>query len=245
MKMLGKTIVITGGGSGIGLALARQWVERGNTVIIVGRSLSRLEEALSVEPRLLAFPCDIRQEAEQRRLVEWLAEMGLEADVLVNNAGVQVLSRFDRQPLPSPTAIQDELDTNFTAAVCLSMLFIPLFLQKPEAAIVNITSGLALVPKESAPIYCASKAALSSFTRTLRYQLEATPIKVFEAMAPLVDTAMTAGRGTGKMSTGQFAREVIQGIEAGRVHIPVGKVKLLEALLRISPSLARQIMRRY
>lgn len=243
MKLAGQTILITGGGSGIGLALAKQLAGMDNQVIIVGRDFAKLEAAQREVPSLATYSCDISQEEERLRLAEWVYHNYPKLSVLFNNAGIQLHTRFDLKQLPSLELLQQEMDTNFTAVIRLSSLFLPLLRQRPEAAIINVTSGLALAPKQSAPIYCASKAALSSFTRTLRYQLESTAVQVVEAMAPMVDTDMTAGRGKGKISPQQFAREVIRGIQQGRAVIHGGKVKLLYLLHRLIPELTYRIMR--
>jgi uncharacterized oxidoreductase len=134
---------------------------------------------------------------------------------------------------------------NFSALVALSVGLLPLLAQQESAALVNISSGLALTPKKSSPVYCATKAAVRSFTRTLKYQCEdAQPhVKIIEALPPLVDTGMTAGRGSGKISAAQCATEIISGIEAGSSEIYVGKSKLLRLVLRVLPSAAYKIMR--
>jgi uncharacterized oxidoreductase len=243
MKLSGQCIFISGGGSGIGLALARQLVKRENKVIIVGRDLEKLEAAKAEAPALHVYSCDISRTEERMQLVQWLQVEHPDLNVVFHNAGIQYHRRYDLEPMPALEDIQYEMDTNFTAAVHLSTLLLPQLLRKPRAAIIHVTSGLVIAPKEASPIYCASKAALSTFTRSLRYQLESTPVQVIEAMAPLVDTAMTAGRGKGKISPEAFAREVIQGIERGRTVIHGGKVKLLSMLHRIVPSFTYRLMR--
>jgi uncharacterized oxidoreductase len=127
----------------------------------------------------------------------------------------------------------------------LSAGLLPLLARQPSAAILNITSGLALAPKKSSPVYCATKAGLRSFTRALRYQCEdALPhVHVVEALPPLVDTAMTHGRGRGKISPEACAAEIVAGLKAGRREIHVGKAKLLRAVIRLSPALGYRIMR--
>ena len=118
-----------------------------------------------------------------------------------------------------------------------------MLMDQPSAAIVNITSALAVVPKQSAPIYCATKAALHSFTKALRYQLDGTPVNVFEIIPALVDTAMTKGRGKGKISADALAKEALRGIESDKYEIQIEKTKLLLALNRILPSVAERIIR--
>jgi uncharacterized oxidoreductase len=134
---------------------------------------------------------------------------------------------------------------NFSSPIQLTVALVPLLLEQPEAMIVNITSGLALAPKQSSPVYCAAKAGLRSFTKALRYQAKARAqhVRIVEALPPLVDTDMTRGRGRGKISPDACAAEIIAGMEAGREAIYVGKAKLLRAIHGLSPSAADRLMR--
>ncbi len=125
----------------------------------------------------------------------------------------------------------------------LIKLLLPALHAQPSAAIVNVSSGLALVPKQSAAVYCASKAGLHSFTTALRWQLEGSTIAVFEIMPPLVDTAMTAGRGRRKLSPDALAAEFWSGWCADRLVLPIGRTKQLVWLQRWLPHLAERIMR--
>jgi uncharacterized oxidoreductase len=129
--------------------------------------------------------------------------------------------------------------------VALSAGLLPLLARQPSAALVNVTSGLALAPKRSAPVYCATKAAVRSFTRALRYQCEdgGLAVRVIEAIPPLVDTPMTAGRGRGKLSPERCAAEILAGVRRGAAEIPIGRTRLLRGLQRLSPALAYRIMR--
>ena len=130
---------------------------------------------------------------------------------------------------------------NFTSLVALTSACIPLLKANEEAAIVNISSGLAVTPKASAPVYCATKAAVHSFSKSLRYQLrESLPhVRVFEVMPPLVDTNMTSGRDEdNKMKPKDVAAEVFSALRSNRTEVKVGKVKLLSLLQRLSPRLA-------
>lgn len=120
----------------------------------------------------------------------------------------------------------------------------PKLLEKKEAAIVNVSSGLGLVPKESAPVYCASKAGLHIFSKSLRYQLESTNVKLFEIIPSLVDTDMTKGRGKGKLIPEQLVEEFWKNFVKDKYEIKIGKVKLLHLINRISPKLAESIMKK-
>jgi uncharacterized oxidoreductase len=161
--------------------------------------------------------------------------------VLVNNAGMQISTPIAQN---TPELIAHELQVNFLAPVLLSRAYLPLLIKQPCAAIINVSSGLALVPKEASSMYCASKAALHSFSKTLRWQLESTSVRVFEVLPPLVDTAMTTGRGKGKISADQLVQEFWTGFINDRYEMRIGKTKLLSWINRLSPVLAEKIMRK-
>jgi len=242
MILTDNTILITGGASGIGLALAEALLKEGNRVIVCGRNAARLQEAGQKLPGLITVVCDVSREEDQDRLQKQLQEDYPTLNILINNAGIQRnyhltdLQDYDGQ-------IREEIAINFTAAVTLTSRLLPLLLRQERAAVVNVTSSLAIVPKQSAAVYCATKAALRSFTHSLRYQLEGTPCKVFEVVPPLVDTAMTQGRGSNKISPQQLASEVLEGLRADRSEILVGKSRLLFLLHRLLPAVVAKIMR--
>lgn len=165
-----------------------------------------------------------------------------DVNILINNVGIQSNYDFADRAI-SVDRVDTELDINLVAPLYLTKQFLPQLLTKQSAAIVNISSGLAIVPKQSAPIYCASKAALHSFTRALRWQIESTTVKVFEVIPPIVDTPMTAGRGRGKISPETLVAEFWTDFERDRYEIRIGKTKLLVILDRIMPTLAEQFIR--
>jgi uncharacterized oxidoreductase len=231
------TVLITGGATGIGFALAEKFHSVGNRVIVVGRSETALSKASSALPGVETYAADISIAQDRDRLVARFPDVS----VLVNNAGVQINTPIAES---TPEEIVHELNVNFLAPVLLSRAFLPLLVQQPLAAIVNVSSGLALVPKETAAMYCASKAALHNFTKALRWQLEGTSVRVFEVIPPLVETAMTTGRGKGKISSAQLAEEFWEGFKADRYEMLIGKTKLLKLVNRLAPSVAERIMRR-
>ena len=134
---------------------------------------------------------------------------------------------------------------NIEAVVAISAAAVPLLRSQRSGAIVNISSGLANAPKKSAPVYCASEAAVRIFTRALRYQCEdqASHVRVVDAVLPLVDTDMTRGRGRGKIAPEAAAAAIIEGLRRDRVEIHVGKSALLRRLMRLAPSLAYRRLR--
>ena len=164
-------------------------------------------------------------------------------DILINNAAVQYLPKFTDESF-NIDGIEEEVAINFTAVCRLTSLLLPALKKSSRGVIVNVNSGLALAPKTTSAIYCATKAALDNFSRSLRYQLESSNVDVLQAFLPLVETPMTEGRGSGKMLASDAARAIIQGIEQGRKENYIGKSKLLAVLMRIAPSIARNIMKK-
>ena len=236
MHTSGHRVLITGGAKGIGLALAKQFHSAGNHVTLVGRDLAALQAAANALPGAKTRVADVANARDRSALVEEFSD----TTVLVNNAGVQRNGEFAQM---AATDIESELQVNLLAPMLLTHAFLPHLQRQVASAIVNISSVLALVPKQSASAYCASKAALHSFTRSLRWQLENTSVRVFEVMPPLVDTAMTANRGVGKMSPEALARAFWAGFQADQYELRVGKAKAAGFIARVSPTLAERIMR--
>ncbi len=226
MQLTGNTILITGGATGIGFALARQLSERGNRVIICVRSAEALQTAQAVVPALVTRVCDVADAESRRSMVEWLNTAHPALNMLINNAGVQY-----RRSLEDVSAL-DELETevaiNFTAPIRLIGEILPLLKRQHQAAVVNIGSGLAFVPMADVPVYCATKAALHSFTLSLRHQLRKTGIRVVEMAPPIVDTGLGSGtrsKGTASramMSAEAFSSEALAQLENDRDEILVG-----------------------
>jgi uncharacterized oxidoreductase len=229
-------VLITGGATGIGFALAKKFVAAGNRVVVVGRTGQTLAEAARLLPRLETCQADVSIAADRARLVSTYPDIS----VLVNHAGIQHITPF----LDSTAdAIEQELNVNFLAPALLCPAFLPTLLRRQSAAIVNVSSGLALVPKQTASIYCASKAALHSFSKTLRWQLEGTPVRVFEVLPPVVNTAMTAGRGRAKISPDTLADEFWRGFQRDRFEMRIGLVKWFAFMHRVAPSLVERLVR--
>lgn len=236
MHTTGHTVLITGGASGIGFALAEKFHAAGNRVIVVGRNQDALAKAAAALPGIITRVADISLAEDRQQLVTEFSDIS----ILVNNAGVQYNLPLGES---SDHEIEYELNVNFLAPVLLSRAFLPHLQEREESAIINVSSGLAIVPKQVAAIYCASKSAMHSFSKTLRWQLEGSPVRVFEILPPLVDTAMTAGRGKGKISPAELAREFWEGFQADKYEMLIGKTKLLYFLNRLLPSVAVKIMR--
>ncbi|WP_013335031.1 SDR family oxidoreductase [Gloeothece verrucosa] len=245
MKLSNHTVLITGGTAGIGLELARSFKKRGNDVIVCSRNPKRLTLAAEELGDIETIQCDLAKDADLYTLVDKVSARKQKLSILINNAGVQLNYNFLTNKLKLEK-IDWEIAVNFNALVKLTNLCLPLLRQNPESAIVNVSSGLAFAPKQSAPVYCATKAAVHIFSKTFRYQMEdaGLNIAVFEAILPLVATEMTKGRGEGhKISPKQVAQEVVSAMEKDQYEIYVGKVKLLMLVRRFIPELAEKILR--
>lgn len=227
MKINGNTIVITGGATGIGFALAEELVKGGNEVIICGRRESLLKEAKRKLPQLHIKVCDVSQERQRKDLVSWVSSHFEDVNILVNNAGIQRLIDFT-SGASNRNPDEDEIDINLKAPVRLSEMFIPLLMKRKQAAIVNVSSGLGFCPIAVMPVYCATKAALHSFTMSLRHQLRNTSIKVFEIIPPTVDTDLDKGARDrrGQKDRGipatEVALAVIKALEKDEYEMAVG-----------------------
>ena len=223
MKTSGNTVLITGGATGIGLAMAEAFINSGNRVIICGRRREKLEIAKSRLPQVHTLAYDVTREAERNSLIGQLKNDFPELNVLVNNAGIQRFVDFKTGHY-EPADIQQEIDTNLAAPIFLSGLCVPLFLKQKQAAVANVSSGLGFIPIAAMPVYCATKAALHSFTVSLRQQLKNTPIKVFEIIPPTVATELgsteEAQRG---ITPAEVARAALEGIGNDNYEIAVGE----------------------
>lgn len=232
LELGGNTVLITGGGTGIGFALATEFVNAGSTVIVCGRRKSKLQAAKRELPGLYIKQCDVSLESERRDLLRWVTNRFPNLNILVNNAGIQRQVDFTSPSVarvPSPK--DDEVGINLTAYIRLCALFTPKLLKRKQAAIVNISSGLGFVPIAMMPLYCATKAAIHSFTTSLRHQLRGTSVRVFEAVPPTTDTELDrsfageeeqAYRG---VSPKEVAAAIVEGMRADKFEILIGQAQ--------------------
>ncbi|WP_421750317.1 SDR family oxidoreductase [Croceimicrobium sp.] len=242
MKLSGNTILITGGSSGIGLALAKRFLNLDNQVIICGRSKDKLEQLKGEMPEISTFCGDLSASKTLVELQNFIETEYPHLNILINNAGIQYNYTFSDES-EILTKIDYELACNLNAPIKLSALLLPCLQRQSQSAIINVSSALFISPKSSAPVYCASKAALHIFTQSLRYQLEDSPIQVFEIIPALIDTPMTKGRGKSKMSPDQLVDEFLDNFKANRKESYIGKTKLLRLLHRFAPSKAESLMK--
>jgi uncharacterized oxidoreductase len=247
LSLAGRTIVLTGATRGIGRALAEQLVAEGARVFAVARdrqALKQLHTHLGVA--LAPIPCDLEDASARAEMIARIVDSADCLDGLINNAGIQYeMAFFGTDASEQVGLINREIEVNLAAPVHLAALLLPKLANSDQAFLLNITSSLAIAPKEAAPVYSATKAGLRSFTTALRYQAKRSHahVHVIEAVMALVDTDMTAGRGRGKITPARAARGIIRGIKQGREVIWVEKARLLPILARISPRIPARILR--
>jgi len=221
MELPSNTVLVTGGASGIGLALAERFLDAGSRVLVCGRRSSQLAAARARRPALVTRACDLSRAAEREALVEWAVREHPSLNVLVNNAGIQRRVAL-ADPEPWETT-HEEIAVNFEAPVHLARLLLPHLRRQPRAAIVNVSSGLAFVPLANVPIYCATKAAIHSVTLSLRHQLAGTTVEVIELAPPAVNTDLGGpGLHTFGVSVDELADAAMAGLAAGRPEVAHG-----------------------
>ena len=233
MNTSGNTILITGGTSGIGLAFAEEFIKNNNTVIITGRRQERLEAIKKKFPNIIIKNSDVANNGERVALTNWAEEYYPQLNIFKNNAGIQLTT-----DLTSPADIERislEVETNFIAPTHLASLFAPIVAKNKDAAIINITSGLAFVPIAFMPVYCATKAAMHSITLSLRHQLKKSGVKVFEIAPPAVDTELGHDRRTDKSQSHggipvvEFIEGAMNAIKNDQLEAPIGMAIGLKA----------------
>lgn len=241
MKLVDRNIIITGATSGIGLALALLLAEH-NHITVLARKSERSVALIAAIPAVRFIPTDLANAQSVEAAGLTLANE-TQPHGLINCAAIQYTPLYTDSDFVRAT-ISREIAINLTSVCELTALVLPALLAKDEAFIMNVNSGLGLVPKTESAVYCATKGGLNIFTQALRNQLRSTNICVQQAFLPLVDTPMTSGRGTGKLEAGDVAARILTAIEQGDEDTYVGKVKLLRAINFLAPPLARWIMRR-
>lgn len=238
MKLTNKTILITGGATGIGFALAKALANRNNKVIITGRRLDRLKEAQKRTPALQYFQGDVSNAASIDALFAHLKQQGVVLDVVFNNAGVLEIWDILEQTIPTADLFT-RIGTNLTGPIAVTQAFIRQADHRKMNHIINITTEAAIMPVPILPLYSSSKAGLSAFTKALRVQLRDRDFRVIEIVPPAVESKMTTEdmhNSTKLVAPDVFAQQVIAKIEAGKLEFaPSANARSLKIIRRFFP----------
>jgi len=220
MSLASNVVLVTGGASGIGQAIVERFVKAGSQVLVCGRREDRLAQ-IKKELGVKTFVCDVAKNDERIALFEWATKEAPALNVLVNNAGIQRFVNLNENEEWDST--EEEIAINLHAPIHLCRLFVAHLMKQKNPAIMNVTSGLAFSPLAKAPVYSATKAALRSFTLSLRYQLAKTPIRVVEIIPPAVNTDLG---GPGQHDFGvplkEFADSIMARVDKGDLEVPFG-----------------------
>jgi uncharacterized oxidoreductase len=237
MILTGRTILITGGSAGIGLSFALKFLELSNTVIVTGRRQAVLDAVKAKYPHLHTIQSDVAETSQVLALAERMKRDFPKLDVLINNAGISQYKNLKTSSL-DVAGLMTEMNVNVGGVIRMNSAFIDQ-LTANKGTIINVSSGLAFVPLPCLPIYCATKAAIHSYTQSLRFQLEDSGVEVIELMPPAVQTDMTADivgdPGIVMISTAELVRQSFASLRAGALEVRPGQSRLLALMRRIAP----------
>jgi uncharacterized oxidoreductase len=238
MKLTGRTILITGGSAGIGLAFALKFLELGNEVIVTGRRQSVLDQVKAKYPKLHTIQSDVADPAQIAALAARVKSVFPKLDVLMNNAGI-MLHKNLKAPAADLAGLMTEMNVNVGGVIGTTSAFIDI-LRANQGTVINTSSALAFVPLPSAPIYSATKAAIHSYTQSLRFQLEETGVEVIELMPPAVKTDLssdiTEGGGVTVITTDELIKQSFVALKTDAVEIRPGQAKQLAFMRRFAPN---------
>jgi len=236
MKLTRRTILITGGSAGIGLAFALKFLELGNEVIVTGRRQAVLDQVKAKRPKLHTMQSDVADPAQIAALAARVKSDFPKLDVLMNNAGIMLYKNL-RAPAADLAGLMAEMNVNVGGVITTTSAFMDI-LKANKGTVINTSSALAFVPLHSAPIYSATKAAIHSYTQSLRFQLEETGVEVIELMPPGVKTDMTvelAEGGVSVITTDELVKQSFAALKTGAVEIRPGQSKQLAFMRRLAP----------
>jgi uncharacterized oxidoreductase len=226
MNIENKTILITGGGTGIGFSIAKKFSGKGNQLILAGRREDKLKEAVAQLPQASYVVADVTKEADVENLVQQVKSKFGGLDILVNNAGV-----VTAHPLDSADGVYEsarfEMDLNYLSVVRLTERLLPLLKASKEAAIINIESIVSYLPATVLATYSATKAALHSYSQSLRLVLQRTSpqVKLFEVFPPFVDTDMAKAFDADKLSPDEVAQDIYDALQKNEFAVRPGRTK--------------------
>jgi uncharacterized oxidoreductase len=236
MRLIDRTILITGGSAGIGLAFALKFLELGNEVIVTGRRQAALDAVKAQHPKLHTIQSDVAEPAQIAALAARLKVDFPRLDVLMNNAGVGEAKDL-KSSAADLTDLTKEMDVNVGGVIRATSALIDL-LTANKGTVINVSSALAFVPVPAMPIYSATKAAVHSYTQSLRFQLEDSGVEVIELMPPAVRTDMTGEfdeAGISMITTDELVKQSIAALRAGKREIRPGQSNQLALLRRLAP----------
>ena len=237
MKLSGRTILITGGSAGIGLAFALKFLELGNEVIVTGRRQALLNQVKAKYPKIHTIQSDVADPAQTAALAARVKSDFPKLDVLMNNAGIMFYKNL-RAPAADLAGLMAEMNVNVGGVIATTSAFMDI-LRANKGTVINTSSMLAFVPLPSAPIYSATKAAIHSYTQSLRFQLEETGVEVIELMPPGVKTDMTTELvegGVSVITTDELVKQSFAALKAGAFEIRPGQSKQLAFMRRLAPN---------
>jgi len=244
MNISNNTILITGGSSGIGFALAQEFLKNNNSVIICGRNETKLAQAKQKLPALHTVVCDVSNAESIDEMTDSLIKSHPSINILVNNAGTMHIHDVVKDSL-SFEHQQQEIMTNFYGVVALCNKFLPHLQKQDNSAILNVTSGLAYMPFMASPVYAATKAAVHSYSMSIRQALKNTSVKVIEALPPMVDTQMSKGlemKGMKKISPEKLAQIIVNQVKKGKTEIRPGDSAMMITMYKMFPWLMNAMM---
>jgi len=238
MRLTGRTILITGGSAGIGLAFARKFLELGNEVIVTGRRHSVLDAVKAQHPKLHTIQNDVGDPRQIAALAAHIKADFPKLDALMNNAGVGVAKNL-KASAADLAGLMSEVDINVGGVIRTTSALIDI-LTANRGTVINVSSALAFVPVPAMPVYSATKAAVHSYTQSLRFQLEDSGVEVIELMPPAVRTEMTSEfdeAGISTITTDELVKQTFAALRAGKQEIRPGQSNLLAFMRRVAPNL--------
>jgi uncharacterized oxidoreductase len=241
MRLSGNTILITGGTSGIGLELATRFAALDNTVIVTGRSRAKLDAVSTKVPGVHAIQSDVSDPTAMTALYDYVTGRFPNLNILINNAGI--MRKINLHAFGSDLRnLTREVEINLNGPIRTTVQFLPQLKTQKAAAVVNVSSGLAFVPLAISPVYCATKAAIHSFTQSLRLQLKQTNITVFELAPPITETPLFQGDmsrsdvGVKPMEVKVLVQHALDGTKRNRLEIRPGLAQMLKIMSCVAPS---------